>query len=99
MSQTNSSEQPEYKIQIKREDMSDALKEYTIKVCQHAVQSLSGGTEQELAEYIKLQFDKEHGKHWHVVVGRNFGSFVTHESQKFIHFYIDELAFVIFKAG
>lgn len=35
--------------------------------------------------------------HWHVIVGRNFGSFVTHETKKFIFFYLDDKAVMIFK--
>ena len=28
---------------------------------------------------------------WHVLVGRNFGCFVTHEASKFIYFYIGQV--------
>jgi len=29
---------------------------------------------------IKKEFDKKYGPTWHVIVGRNFGSYVTRES-------------------
>ena len=38
------------------------------------------------------------GKTWHAVVGRNFGSFVVHESRSFIYFYIGKVAVLLFKA-
>jgi len=34
--------------------------------------------EKDIAAQIKKEFDKRHGATWHVVVGRNFGSYVTH---------------------
>ena len=39
-----------------------------------------------LALHIKETFDKEFGKHWNCVVGRNFGSFVTHRLKTYIFF-------------
>ena len=34
--------------------------------------------EKDVAMYIKKEFDRLHGTTWHCVVGKNFGSFVTH---------------------
>ena len=34
--------------------------------------------EKEIAEFIKKEFDNRHAKNWHCIVGRNFGSYVTH---------------------
>lgn len=36
---------------------------------------------------------------WHCIVGRNFGSYVTHESKHFLYFYINTFAVLLFKAG
>ena len=36
---------------------------------------------------------------WHVVVGRNFGSYVTHEQKHFIYFYLGQIAILLFKSG
>ena len=51
------------------------------------------------AEKIKYEFDERWGPHWHVVVGRSFGSFITHETKKFLFFYLEDKAIMIFKAG
>ena len=32
------------------------------------------------AEKIKRHFDERWNPSWHVIIGRNFGSFVTHET-------------------
>jgi dynein light chain LC8-type len=34
--------------------------------------------EKDIAAQIKKEFDRRHGPTWHVVVGKNFGSYVTH---------------------
>jgi hypothetical protein len=51
------------------------------------------------AEQIKTEFDAKWTPHWHCVIGRNFGSFVTHETKNFIFFYLGDKAIMLFKAG
>ena len=51
------------------------------------------------AEKIKYEFDQRWSPHWHVIVGRSFGSFVTHETKKFLFFYLEDKAIMLFKAG
>ncbi len=43
------------------------------------------------------QFDERKGPTWHCIVGRNFGSFVTHETKHFIYFYLGHCAILLFK--
>ena len=50
------------------------------------------------AEEIKLRFDAKWSPNWHVVVGRSFGSYVTHETTCFVYFYIDDKAVMMYKA-
>ena len=51
------------------------------------------------AEKIKTEFDARWSPHWHVIIGRNFGSFVTHETKYFVFFYLGDKAVMLFKAG
>jgi dynein light chain LC8-type len=53
-------------------------------------------TEQEIASWIKKKFESIDGHTWHVFVGRNFSSYVTHEKGKYAYFYIGQMGFVIF---
>ncbi|KAF8417256.1 hypothetical protein EV426DRAFT_540546, partial [Tirmania nivea] len=53
----------------------------------------------EIAQHIKKEFDSRHGSTWHCIVGRNFGSFVTHETKHFIYFYVGNLAVLLFKTA
>jgi dynein light chain LC8-type len=55
--------------------------------------------EKDIAAYIKKEFDKKYNPTWHCIVGRNFGSYVTHETKHFIYFYIGQVAILLFKSG
>ncbi len=47
---------------------------------------------------IKKEFGKNYNPTWHSIVGRNFGSYVTHETKRFIFFYLGQVA-VLLKSG
>ena len=53
----------------------------------------------EVAEKIKKHFDELWAPHWHVVIGKNFGSFVHHETKRYVYFYLNDKAVMIYKAG
>jgi dynein light chain LC8-type len=53
----------------------------------------------DLAEFIKKAFDEKFGGTWHVIVGLNFGAFVSYETKCFIHFFVNQIGFMIFKFG
>ncbi|KAH9650751.1 hypothetical protein KPL70_026494 [Citrus sinensis] len=43
------------------------------------------------------EFDDAYGPAWHCVVGKSFGSFVTHSPAGFLYFSIDSLSVLLFK--
>ena len=55
--------------------------------------------ERDMAMFVKQEFDKRYQPTWHCIVGRHFGSYVSHEMQGFIYFYIDKLAVLLFRSG
>ena len=55
--------------------------------------------EKDVAAYVKKEFDTRYGPTWHCIVGRNFGSYVTHETKHFIYLYVDHTAVLLFKSG
>ncbi|KAL1832557.1 hypothetical protein DCAR_0102576 [Daucus carota subsp. sativus] len=85
------------KVIIKSADMKDDLQTEAINIAIGAFEKHS--VEKDVAEYIKKEFDKKHGPTWHCIVGKNFGSFVTHETNHFIYFYLDTKAVLLFKSG
>jgi dynein light chain LC8-type len=56
-------------------------------------------TEKEIAGFIKKEFDKKYNPTWHCIVGRSFGSYVTHETKNFIFFFLNQYAVLLLKAG
>ncbi|XP_020268681.1 dynein light chain 1, cytoplasmic [Asparagus officinalis] len=85
------------KVILKSADMKEEMQKEAIDCALAAFEN--NGVEKEIAEYIKKEFDKKHGPTWHCIVGRNFGSYVTHETNHFIYFYLDTKAILLFKSG
>ena len=52
------------------------MQQEAIEVAQEAMEKYT--IEKDIAQYIKKEFDSRKGATWHCIVGRNFGSFVTH---------------------
>lgn len=82
---------------IKNADMSDEMQQHAIDVSNQALDRYN--VERDIACYIKKEFDKKYTPTWHVVVGRSFGSYITHESKHFIYFYLGQMAILMFKSG
>ena len=61
---------------IKSVDMSEDLQQESVDIATSALEKYN--IEKDIAAQIKKEFDRRHGPTWHVVVGKNFGSYVTH---------------------
>ncbi|KAI8975259.1 dynein light chain 1, cytoplasmic [Mycotypha africana] len=66
------------KAVIKAVDMSEEMQQEAIECSTQALEKYN--IEKDIAAHIKREFDRKYGPTWHCVVGRNFGSFVTHEN-------------------
>lgn len=55
--------------------------------------------EKDIASFVKKEFDTKFNPSWHCIVGKSFGSYVTHESKHFVYFYVGQLAVLLFKSG
>lgn len=77
--------------------MSEELQTLAIDVANDALENEP--MEKDVASSIKKTFDARRGPTWHCIVGRNFGSYVTHETGGFIYFYLDQIAVLLFKSG
>ena len=64
------------KAVIKNADMSEEMQQDAVDIASQALAKYN--IEKDVAAYIKKEFDKKHNPTWHVIVGRNFGSYVTH---------------------
>ncbi|KAJ1941462.1 hypothetical protein FBU59_003492 [Linderina macrospora] len=87
----------EHKITVKSVDMSEAMQNEIVALASKAFDE--NKLEKDIAAHVKREADRQFGPTWHVVVGRNFGSYVTHETGNFIYFYVDHTAVLLFKSG
>ncbi|KAB0342021.1 hypothetical protein FD754_018947 [Muntiacus muntjak] len=74
------------KAVIKNADMSEEIQQDLYNI------------EKDIVAHIKKEFDK-YNPTWHCIMGRNFGSYVTHETKHFIYFYLGQVAILLFKSG
>ena len=78
------------KAVVKNADMSEDMQQDAIDIATQALEKFN--IEKDIAAFIKKEFDKKYNPTWHAVVGRNFGSYVTHETKHFIYFYLGQVA-------
>ncbi|XP_035782415.1 dynein light chain 1, cytoplasmic isoform X1 [Anopheles albimanus] len=85
------------KAVIKNADMGEEMQQDAVDCATQALEKYN--IEKDIAAYIKKEFDKKYNPTWHCIVGRNFGSYVTHETRHFIYFYLGQVAILLFKSG
>eukprot|EP00500_Bicosoecida_sp_ms1_P014936 CAMPEP_0203828056 /NCGR_PEP_ID=MMETSP0115-20131106/60421_1 /ASSEMBLY_ACC=CAM_ASM_000227 /TAXON_ID=33651 /ORGANISM="Bicosoecid sp, Strain ms1" /LENGTH=94 /DNA_ID=CAMNT_0050737115 /DNA_START=243 /DNA_END=527 /DNA_ORIENTATION=- len=81
---------------VKLNQMETVMAERAIDVALRAIKSCN--TEKETASAIKAQMEALFPGVWHCFVGRKFGCYVTHESSKFIYFYVGQLGVCLFSS-
>mmetsp|Transcript_9570 Transcript_9570/g.43584 ORF Transcript_9570/g.43584 Transcript_9570/m.43584 type:complete len:144 (+) Transcript_9570:144-575(+) len=91
------SKMSERKAVIKNADMSEDMQQDAVDCATQALEKYN--IEKDIAAFIKKEFDKKYNPTWHCIVGRNFGSYVTHETKHFIYFYLGQVAVLLFKSG
>lgn len=69
----------ERKAVIKNADMSEEMQQDAVDCATQAMEKYN--IEKDIAAFIKREFDKKYNPTWHCIVGRNFGSYVTHETK------------------
>ncbi|CAH8464737.1 unnamed protein product [Schistosoma turkestanicum] len=85
------------KAVVKNADMPDEMQQYAVDIAAQALGEYN--IEKDIASFIKKEFDKKYSPTWHCIVGKNFGSYVTHETNHFIYFYLQNVAVQLFKSG
>ena len=87
----------ERKAVVKNADMSEDMQQDAMESATQAMEKFN--IEKDIAAHVKKEFDKKYNPTWHCIVGRNFGSYVTHETKHFIYFYLGQVAVLLFKSG
>ncbi|TGZ66866.1 hypothetical protein CRM22_005095 [Opisthorchis felineus] len=85
------------KAVVKNVDMDKQMERHALELCADAMKRFD--LEKDIASHIKKDFERKYGATWHCIVGRSYGSFVTHEPGSFIYFFLDKFAVLLFKSG
>ncbi|PHJ15218.1 dynein light chain cytoplasmic-like [Cystoisospora suis] len=88
------------KAVVRQADMDSAEIDFFINTAMQALETCP--TEQAIATYLKHQVQKRTDSTggsaaWHVVVGRNFASNLTHESDHYLYFYVGQTGFLVWR--
>ena len=84
------------KVVVRMCDMPEKMQSFAIETAKEAKRRITSGN-QDIAKKVKVDFDQNYQGNWHCIVGSDFGSFVSHESNSAIFFYIGRDAFLIWK--
>ncbi|PKI83896.1 Dyn2p [Malassezia vespertilionis] len=84
------------KAVVKNVDMEEEMQQCIVELCAAAMVKFA--VEKDMAAFVKRGLDEKYAPTWHVIIGKSFGSYVTHESKYFIYFYMGEIAFLIWRA-
>ncbi|XP_043851289.1 dynein light chain 1, cytoplasmic-like [Dromiciops gliroides] len=76
-------------------DISEEMQQDSMECDTQALEKYN--IEKYIASYIKA-FDK-YNPTWHCILGRNFGTYLMHETKHFIYFYLGQAAILLFKSG
>lgn len=85
------------RVVVKSADMPEEMQRKAIELAVSALDRFE--LERDMAKYLKKEFDHRYQPSWHCIVGRHFGSFVTHEGAGFLYFYIEKTAILLFRSG
>ncbi|AWP07415.1 putative dynein light chain 1 cytoplasmic [Scophthalmus maximus] len=85
------------KAVIQKTDMSEDMQHDAVECAKQALEKYN--SEQDMASYIKGEFDKKYNLTWHCFVGRNLACYVSFEKKHFIYFYFGQMAILLFKSG
>lgn len=91
----------EANVDIKSTDMPDYLVRDAILSGLQALELREEDKpwENQVAGHIKKEFDKKHRPTWHCIVGKNFGSYLTHEFSNFVCFLIDDVCILLWRSA
>ena len=83
-------------VKIHKAEIPSDIKDQAIGLVQAAIETHT--IEKDIATEVKKQCDEKFGGTWHIVVGRNFGCSITHDTRYVLFFQIDLLHVMIFKS-
>ncbi|XP_010607466.1 dynein light chain 1, cytoplasmic [Fukomys damarensis] len=85
------------KVVTKTADTSEEMQQDSVECTTQALGKYN--TEKDTVAHIKKDFDKKDDPTFHCIAGRNFGSYVTRATKRFLYFYLGQVAILLFRSG
>ncbi|CAK7327533.1 unnamed protein product [Dovyalis caffra] len=89
----------EGKAVVGETDMLQTMQQDALDLAAKALDFFDVTDSTDIARFIKKEFDRMYGPGWQCIVGRDFGSFVTHCFGCFIYFQIGSLSILLFRGS
>jgi dynein light chain LC8-type len=85
----------ELKPNLVKNDINEEMKSRAYDLAFRSLEKYS--VEKDMADYIQSKFDEEFLPSWQCVVGKDFAVSLSHESENFLFFSIENTYFLLFK--
>ncbi|XP_023408303.1 dynein light chain 1, cytoplasmic-like [Loxodonta africana] len=82
---------------IKNVDTLEKVQQDSVECATQALEKCN--VEKDIAARVKKDYDRKYYPTRLCSVGRNFGSYVAHDSKHFTYFYLGHVAMLLFKSG
>ncbi|XP_059647117.1 uncharacterized protein LOC132293595 [Cornus florida] len=89
----------EGKAIVRETDMPKEMQSQVMELAYQALDLHEVSDCQSIAHHIKQKLDEAYGPAWHCVVGKDFGSCISHLCGSFIFFCVEMMEFLVFKDG
>lgn len=85
----------EIKPNLIKHDLTEEMKDRAYDLAFVSLEKFA--VEKDMADYIQTNFDEVYEPSWQCVVGKDFAVSLSHESENFIFFSIENTYFLLFK--
>jgi len=84
---------------VKASEMPPELQDEIARLCGELIRKGRLPREVDVAQALKRELEERHKGCWHCIVGRAFGSALSHEAGNFIYLYVDDIAVLVFRTA
>ncbi|MCO5599122.1 hypothetical protein L7F22_053222 [Adiantum nelumboides] len=86
-------------VTVKKADMAGVMQEHAFRCARQCLKTTEKLMSKQTAYTLKKEFDRVYGPAWHCIVGKSFGSYVTHSIGGFVYFTMGKVSVLLFKTS
>lgn len=83
-------------VKIHKAEIPAEMRDEAIELVENAMEKHT--IEKDVATEVKKKCDEKFGGTWHIVVGRNFGCSITHDTRYVLFFQVNLMHVMLFKS-